>query len=59
VLSRPSQEAPTPEFAKVFCFVSPEKKAFLVAAENTQAAWGTLAVTFALKHGAWLRLSDR
>ena len=28
-LSRPSQAAPTPEFAKVFCFFSSEKKTFL------------------------------
>jgi hypothetical protein len=31
VLSRPSQAAPTPEFAKVFCFFSSEKKTFLPA----------------------------
>jgi hypothetical protein len=29
VLSRTSQAAPTPEFAKVFCFFSSEKKTFL------------------------------
>jgi hypothetical protein len=29
VLSRPSQAAPTPEFAKVYWFFSTEKNAFL------------------------------
>jgi hypothetical protein len=31
MLSRFSQAAQTPEFAKVFCFFSSEKKAFLLA----------------------------
>jgi len=32
VLSRTLQAAPTPEFAKVFCFFSSEKKTFLFSA---------------------------